>query len=95
MDWSVRAMRLTTAIKKAAPGLGCDVRVTQKKVARPGQLSFDLFVVVVTVTIWGHGPNNQVREVTFEERHFAHEQIAVEFWQDIAENALLSIQLVG
>jgi len=33
--------------------------------------------------------------VRAKERHAAHEQIALEFWQDIAQNSLLSIQLVG
>lgn len=91
-------MRLTTAIQEAVPGIGCDVRIMQKEAKKPGRfpgLPFDLFVVVVTVTIWGKGQDNRVREVAFEERHSVHEQIALEFWQDVADNSLLSIQLVG
>jgi hypothetical protein len=48
-------------------------------------------LAVVTVTLW----SRTIRDVTVEERHLAHEQIALEFWRDVAENALLSVQLVG
>jgi len=89
MDWSVRALRLATAIKEAEPGIECDVRITQKKIERDHE-PYDLFVVVVTVVISGIG-----HYITHKERHAAHEQIALEFWQDIAQNSLLSIQLVG
>jgi len=98
-------MRLSTAIEKAAPGLGCDVRVSHVQVGRspfgPSVLYVDRAIMpgglpghrmaVVTVTLW----SRTIRDVTVEERHLAHEQIALEFWRDVAENALLSVQLVG
>jgi hypothetical protein len=104
MDLKIRAMRLHTAITKEVPGLGCDVRVSEKIVATPTTkpawlvldplVGFDVKMIVVTVTLWGKGPNGTVREPEFVERHKAHELIAVEFWQELAQHTLMSIQVV-
>lgn len=102
MDLNVRAMRLHTTIE-ALPDLACDVRVSQRTVATyaahpawlPMQLiDGDLTMLVVTITLWGKGPHGTVREVTFEERHKAHELVAKEFWEEIAQDRILSIQMV-
>jgi anti-sigma factor ChrR (cupin superfamily) len=99
MDLNVRAMRLHTAIEAALPDLACSVRVSRHAPAtgspvplhtHPGALT----LLVVTVALHHVVQAFTPRDVSLEERHKAHELVALEFWEEIAQHHILSIQLV-
>jgi hypothetical protein len=108
MDWTVRAMRLSTAIQAFSPqvhgaGLECEVRVSQvqvpdhaavglKWVNRGASFGPGVPLVGTVLTVTIWAHN---RAVTFGERHAAHEQIVMEFGREMVRNSLFSVQLVG